>query len=195
MYANSRPQALKRESCSRIGGTTEVVPFPFCRKPFVASCLSRTLGVDPHQLAIFQLKDIAAPDHRVPEQTREPDQHRGQIPQRQAKAISFKTWRSRNTDHPTTSATATRRARTRPARPTTRAHRDSSTRANTAQGNPKVSTSPRYPPAPRIADGASPAQLMVQKLAQRVGGKKCFDHYIGQLHSSSPRSAMRLPIS
>src|SRR5450755_2284544 len=37
-------------------------------------------------------------------------------------------------------------------------------------------------PGPRIADGAAPAQLMIDKLGQRISRKKSFDHHFGQLH-------------
>ena len=58
------------------------------------------------------------------------------------------TWRSRNTDHPTSNATATRRLVTAAskthAQSTATQHKLRNS-ASSAQGRPKVSTSPRYP--------------------------------------------------
>ncbi len=94
-------------------------------------------------------------------------------------------WRSRKTDHPTTRATAYSQAhrdcQQAPCPESAAAQQQRQQRPGQAEGHHQSQVSP----ATRIAHGAAPAQLVVDKLAQRVGRKISFDHHIGQLDLQS----------
>ena len=184
----------KARPLSRFSGTTEVVPFPLSVACKLVA-FRQTTSQEPIRTSLPSFNSKESPrqttlcPNRLAIQTSNATKSRSG-----SSGSSRNTWRSRKTDHPDEQRHGNRRPVTAASK--IHAHESTATQNSQRQQRPGQTESQHQPeisPAPRIAHGAAPAQLMIQKLAQRVGGKKCFDHHIGQLHfqSSLARCACR----